>query len=72
MISVEFLDGKGRSSEASSYTYGKAFVKFADCFGVQSADAVADQVKAHRLDAYKVLDKFVAYLIGQGFAPKTV
>ena len=47
-------------------------MKFADCFDVQSADVVADHVKAHKLDAYKVLDKFVSYLIGQGLAPKTV
>jgi hypothetical protein len=47
-------------------------VKFADCFDVQSADVVADHVKAHKLDAYKVLDKFVSYLIGQGLEPKTV
>jgi hypothetical protein len=72
LTSVEFLERKDRSSEATSYTYGKALVKFADCFDVQSADAVADQVKAHKLDAYKALDKFVSYLIGQGHAPKTV
>ncbi len=47
-------------------------MKFAECFDVQSADVVADHVKAHELDAYKVLDKFVSYLIGQGLAPKTV
>ena len=47
-------------------------MKFADCFDVQSADAVADQIKAHKLDAYKALDKFVSYLIGQSLTPKTV
>ena len=72
MTCVEFLERKGRSSEATEYTYGKALVKFADCFDVQSADVVADHVKAHKLDAYKVLDKFVSYLIGQGLEPKTV
>jgi len=39
---------------------------------VESADVAADRVRAHMLDAYKALDKFVSYLIGQGFAPKTV
>jgi integrase len=72
LTSVEFLERKGRSSQATEYTYGKALRKFADCFDRQSADAVADQIKAHKLDAYKVLDKFVSYLIGQGLAPKTV
>jgi hypothetical protein len=41
--------------------------KFAKCFGV-----AADQVKAHGLDAYRALDKFVSYLIEQGLAPKSV
>jgi hypothetical protein len=33
---------------------------------------VADQVGAHKQDAYRALDKFVSYLIGQDLAPKTV
>jgi len=72
LTSVEFLERKARSSEATSYTYGKALAKFAKCFGVETADAVAEQLKAHKLDAYKTLDKFVSYLIGQGLAPKSV
>jgi hypothetical protein len=65
LTSVDFLERK--------YAYGKALVKFADCLDVESADgAVADQVKAHKLDAYRTLDKFVAYLIGHAPAPKTV
>ena len=66
------MERKDKSSEATEYAYGKALAKFADCFDVQSADVVAEHVKAHELDAYKVLDKFVSYLIGQGLAPKTV
>jgi len=69
---AEFLKRKARSSAATSYTYGKALVKFAECFEVESADVVADQVKAHKLDAYKALDKFVSYLIGQGLALKSI
>ena len=69
---AEFLERKARSSEATAWTYGKALGKLALCFEVESADVVADQVRAHKLDAYKALDKFVSYLIGQGLVPKTV
>jgi len=69
---AEFLERKARSSAATSYKYGKALVKLALCCEVKSADVVAEQVKAHKLDPYKTLDKFVSYLVDRGLAPKNV
>jgi hypothetical protein len=53
-------------------TYSKDEQSFAHCFGVKSADIVVQRVKAHKLDKYKALDKFVGYLLNNGKAPKTV
>ena len=47
-------------------------MKLALCCEVKSADVVAEQVKAHKLDPYKTLDKFVSYLVDRGLAPKNV
>jgi hypothetical protein len=72
MTVAEFLERKSRRSEATKLTYGKAEEAFARCFKVESPDVVVAQVKAHKLDRYRALDKFVAYLLENGSAPKTV
>jgi hypothetical protein len=72
LTATQFLERKCRSSAATGYTYEKAPVKFANCIEVQFADVAADQVNAHKLDAYKALDKFMSYLIEQGLALKSV
>jgi integrase len=72
MTVAEYLERKARRSEATKLTYSKAELAFAKCFGVKSADIVVRKVKAHKLDKYKALDKFVGYLIHDGKAPKTV
>ena len=72
MTVPEFLERKARRSDATKVTYSKADLAFAKCFGVESTDVVVHRVKAHRLDRYKALDKFVAYLLANGNAPKTV
>jgi integrase len=69
---VEFLERKARRSEATRVTYGKAEVAFARCFGVKSADILVERMKAHELDPYVALDKFVSYLLANASAPKTV
>lgn len=53
-------------------TYGKAEAAFARCFGVKSADILVERIKAHELDPYTALDKFVSYLLANGSAPKTI
>ena len=72
MTVAEYLERKARRSAATQLTYSKAEHSFAQCFGVKSADIVVQRVKAHELDKYKVLDKFVGYLLENGKAPKTV
>lgn len=72
MTVAEYLERKARRSDATKLTYSKAEQSFAQCFGVKSADIVVQRVKAHKLDRYKALDKFVAYLLANGNAPKTV
>jgi hypothetical protein len=69
---AEFLERKARRSEATRVTYGKAEGAFARCFEVKSADILVERMKAHELDPYAVLDKFVSYLLANGSAPKTV
>jgi len=44
---------------------------FARCFNAKSPDVV-DLIKAHELDAYHALDKFVSCLLANGSEPKTV
>lgn len=53
-------------------TYTKAEDAFARCFNAKSPDVIVDRIKAHELDAYAALDKFVSYLLANGSAPKTV
>lgn len=72
MTVAEYLERKARRSDATRITYGKAEDAFARCFKVTSADGIVAQLKAHKLDAYTALDKFVAYLLANGNAPKTV
>jgi integrase len=69
---AEYSERKARRSEATRITYSEAEAAFARCFKVRSADALVHRIKAHRLDAYKALDKFVSYLLANGSAPKTV
>jgi len=42
------------------------------CFEIESADALVGMIKARQLEPYSMLDKFVSWLILNGFAPKTV
>jgi len=67
-----FLDGLARRSEATKVTYGCGLDAFARCFEVESADTLVDMIKAGQLEAYSTLDKFVSWLMMNGFAPKTV
>ena len=72
LTTVEYLERKARRSEATRATYSKAEQAFARCFNVESPDVLVEQIKAHELDAYSALDKFVSYLLSNGSAPKTV
>jgi hypothetical protein len=45
---------------------------FARCFDDQSVDLLVAKIKSSELDAYATLDKFVAWLVGNGAAPKTI
>jgi integrase len=69
---AEFLERKARRSDATRLTYTKAEDAFARCFNAKSPDVVVELIKAHELDAYNALDKFVSYLLANGSAPKTV
>ena len=69
---ADFLERKGRRSEATRATYAKAEASFARCFNADSPDVLVQRIKGGKLDAYSALDKFVAWLTANGAAPKTV
>jgi len=69
---ADFLERKGRRSEATRQTYAKAEASFARCFNADSPDVLVQRIKGGKLDAYSALDKFVAWLTANGAAPKTV
>jgi hypothetical protein len=67
-----FLGGLARRSESTKVTYGCGLDTFARCFAVESADVLVGMIKAEQLEPYATLDKFVSWLMMNGFAPKTV
>ena len=72
MSTVLFLDGLARRSESTRTTYRCGSDAFARCFNVESADSIVDSIKTEQLEPYETLDKFVSWLMMNGFAPKTV
>lgn len=71
MTVTEFLEGTVRRSEATKVSDGSAEAS-ARCFEVKSADILVERMKAHELDPYIALDKFVSHLLANGSAPKAV
>jgi integrase/recombinase XerC len=69
---AEYLERKGRRSVRTRTSYVYAMRELASALSFESADGVIAEIKGGRLDPYVALDRYVAYLMGRGLAPKTV
>jgi integrase len=70
-VSLQFLDRLDRRSSATREAYESGLLNFAKCFNVDSPDLVVGKIKTGELDLYGTLDKFLEFMIADGFAPKT-
>jgi len=67
----EFIEGIERRSEKTTDAYQRGLDLFAVCHHVDSPDLLVSRIKAGE-NQYKLLDKYVAFLTWEGYAPKSV
>ena len=72
MTAEQFVESVASRSEKTADAYQRGLDLFANCHHVDSPDSLVVGVKAGSLNQYQLLDKYVAFLNRQGYAPKSI